>query len=37
MKSILEAPFIVDMTRALDNMYSHGWDERNGEIGRAHV
>ena len=30
MKSILEAPFIVDMTRALDNMYQHGWDERNG-------
>ena len=30
MKSILEAPFIVDMTRALDNMYNHGWDERNG-------
>ena len=30
MKSILEAPFMVEMIRTLTNMYGHGWDERNG-------
>lgn len=30
MKDILEAPFLVEMTRTAANMYAHGWDERNG-------
>ena len=30
MKNILEAPFLTDMVRTLENMYVHGWDERNG-------
>ena len=30
MKNILAAPFITDMIRTTTNMYSHGWDERNG-------
>ncbi|MBQ9008651.1 MAG: rhamnulose-1-phosphate aldolase [Clostridia bacterium] len=30
MKSILEAPFLVEMIRTTTNMYNHGWDERNG-------
>ncbi len=30
MKTILEAPFMVEMVRACENMYVHGWDERNG-------
>ncbi len=30
MKSILEAPFMVEMIRTVTNMYAHGWDERNG-------
>lgn len=30
MKSILEAPFLVEMVRTCTNMYRHGWDERNG-------
>ncbi|MBQ8094307.1 MAG: rhamnulose-1-phosphate aldolase [Clostridia bacterium] len=30
MKSILEAPFLVEMVRTTTNMYNHGWDERNG-------
>ncbi len=30
MKDILQAPFLVEMIRTTDNMYNHGWDERNG-------
>ena len=30
MKTILEAPFMIDMIRTATNMYNHGWDERNG-------
>lgn len=30
MKNILEAPFLVEMVRTEENMYRHGWDERNG-------
>lgn len=30
MKPILEAPFLVEMIRTAENMYRHGWDERNG-------
>ena len=30
MKDILTAPFMVEMIRTATNMYSHGWDERNG-------
>lgn len=30
MKTILEAPFLVDLVRAISNMYAHGWDERSG-------
>ena len=30
MKSILDAPFMVEMIRTTTNMYNHGWDERNG-------
>ncbi len=30
MKSILTAPFMVEMIRTATNMYAHGWDERNG-------
>ena len=30
MKDILTAPFMVEMIRAITNMYDHGWDERNG-------
>ena len=30
MKDILTAPFMVEMIRTTENMYAHGWDERNG-------
>ena len=30
MKDILIAPFMVEMIRTATNMYTHGWDERNG-------
>ena len=30
MKDILTAPFVVELIRTIDNMYAHGWDERNG-------
>ena len=30
MNDILSAPFLVEMVRTATNMYSHGWDERNG-------
>ena len=30
MKDILTAPFLKEMMRMTSNMYSHGWDERNG-------
>jgi len=30
MKDILTAHFMVQMIRTIDNMYSKGWDERNG-------
>lgn len=30
MKDIMNAPFLVEMVRTTTNMYSHGWDERNG-------
>lgn len=30
MKSILTAPWMVEMIRTVTNMYDHGWDERNG-------
>lgn len=30
MKDILNAPFMVEMTRTTTNMYQQGWDERNG-------
>ena len=30
MKDILSAPFMVEMVRTTNNMYAHGWDERNG-------
>lgn len=30
MKDILTAPFLVEMVRTAENMYAHGWDERNG-------
>lgn len=30
MKGIETAPFMVEMIRTVTNMYSHGWDERNG-------
>ena len=30
MKDILTAPFMVEMIRTTTNMYSQGWDERNG-------
>ena len=30
MKDILTAPWMVEMIRAVTNMYDHGWDERNG-------
>lgn len=30
MKDILTAPWMVEMIRTADNMYQHGWDERNG-------
>ena len=30
MRSILEAPFLVELVRTTTNMYVHGWDERNG-------
>lgn len=30
MKDILTAPWMVEMIRTADNMYRHGWDERNG-------
>lgn len=30
MKSIMTAPFMVEMIRTATNMYAHGWDERNG-------
>ena len=30
MKDILTAPFMVEMIRTATNMYTHGWDERNG-------
>lgn len=29
-KNILEAPFVNEMKKATQNMYQHGWDERNG-------
>ena len=29
MKDILSAPFLIELTRTLTNMYNHGWDERN--------
>ena len=30
MKDIMNAPFLVEMVRTITNMYTHGWDERNG-------
>ncbi len=30
MKDILTAPWMIEMIRTADNMYQHGWDERNG-------
>lgn len=30
MQDILGAPFMIEMIRTITNMYSHGWDERNG-------
>lgn len=30
MKDIMTAPFVVELVRAMTNMYEHGWDERNG-------
>jgi rhamnulose-1-phosphate aldolase len=30
MKDILTAPFLIEMIRTASNMYSQGWDERNG-------
>ena len=30
MKDLMTAPFMVEMIRTATNMYSHGWDERNG-------
>lgn len=30
MKVILAAPWMLEMTRTVTNMYDHGWDERNG-------
>ena len=30
MKDILNAPFIAETVRTATQMYSHGWDERNG-------
>lgn len=30
MKTIENAPFLVEMIRTTTNMYAHGWDERNG-------
>ncbi len=30
MKDILAAPFMIEMIRTVTEMYSHGWDERNG-------
>ena len=30
MKDILTAPWMAEMIRTATNMYSHGWDERNG-------
>ena len=29
-KTLLEAPYVVEMVRTCTNMYAHGWDERNG-------
>ena len=30
MKDILSEAWMTEMIRTLTNMYSHGWDERNG-------
>ena len=30
MRDILTAPWMLEMTRTVTNMYDHGWDERNG-------
>ena len=30
MKDILTAPFLTELVRTCANMYTHGWDERNG-------
>ena len=30
MKDILTASWMIEMIRTTDNMYAHGWDERNG-------
>ena len=30
MKDILTASWLTEMVRTIDNMYAHGWDERNG-------
>ena len=30
MKDILNASFMVEFVRTIENMYVHGWDERNG-------
>ena len=30
MKDILTAPWLTELVRTCSNMYSHGWDERNG-------
>ena len=30
MKDILTAPYVIELVRTLTNMYTHGWDERNG-------
>ena len=30
MKTIVAAPWLTEMTETLENMYRHGWDERNG-------
>jgi rhamnulose-1-phosphate aldolase len=30
MRSIIDAPFMVEMRKTCDAMYNHGWNERNG-------
>ncbi len=30
MSDILQSPFVREMAKTASNMYSHGWDERNG-------